>query len=257
MKSFRDLLKQEEPVLGLYISSLDPSTVELAKRANFDFIRIDDEHTLFDYSTLSELIRTATLLDMPVQVRVSRLDDVTKLLDFGATGIVVPDVNTAERAKEAVEVTKFSPLGSRGVFPPGRCVETAGCSSFAEYLKIANDIVSLAIQIEDIKVVECIDEIASLEGVDILSSGKADISQSVGVPGQTDHPRVKEAEELIIKKALEYGKQPVVMAGNRNRIKELHSMGVKAFMAGVDGEIILKAFRDNVRELKGVETTCR
>lgn len=238
--------------MGLYVTLCDPSVAEMAKRAEFDFIRIDYEHTLFDYTDMAELVRTATLLDMPVQVRVSNLYDITKLLDFGVTGIVVPDVNTVEQARQAVKATKFYPIGVRGMFPIGRCVKMAGCSSFSEYLKIANDLVTLTVQVEDIGAAACIDEIASMEGVDMLASGKADISQSAGVPGQTDHPRVKEMEELIIKKALEHGKQPVVLVGDGNRIKKLVAMGEKIFMVGIDNEIIFRAFKDVVFNLKNI-----
>jgi 2-keto-3-deoxy-L-rhamnonate aldolase RhmA len=80
---------------------------------------------------------------------------------------------------------------------------------------------------------------------------KADISQLVGAPGETNHPKVRGMEDLIIRKALEYDKQPLVMTGNRNRIKELLSMGVKAFRVGSDSNIIFNAFKDTVRELKG------
>lgn len=252
MKSFSELLNKEGPILGLYIQTTCPSIVETAKQAGFDFIRIDNEHVLFDYSNLAELIRTATLLDMPVQVRVSNLYDITKLLDFGATGIVVPDVNTIERARKAIEATKFYPIGSRGMFPTSRSVKMSGCSSFEEYVKIANDLVTLTIQIEDVKVAEYIDEIVSMDGIDMIASGKADISQSAGIPGQTNHPIVKEMEDLIVKKALEYGKQPVILVRDKNRIKELLSIGVKVFMLGSDADIIFEAFKDTVYRLVDV-----
>ena len=129
MKNFSELLKQEGPVLGLYLEINCPSIIEMAKEAGFDFVRIDYEHALFDYSDLAEMTRTATLLDMPVQVRVSNFHDITKLLDFGVTGIVVPDVNTVERAQQAVEITKYYPIGSRGMFPSSRCLKISGCSS--------------------------------------------------------------------------------------------------------------------------------
>jgi len=251
MKNFNDLLNQDGPILGLYISSPDSSIVEMAKRTGFDFIRIDNEHILFNYSDIAELVRTATLMDMPVQVRVSNLNDVTKFLDFGVTGIVVPNVNTVERAKEAIAVTKFYPLGSRGMCPICRCVKISGCSP-SEYLKIANDIVTLTIQIEDVRVAKYIDEIVSLEGIDMLSSGKCDISQSAGVPGQTNDPKVVEMENLIIKKALEYGKQPVILVNSRKRIDELMAMGEKIFTVGPDYEIFLKVLQDSVREYKGL-----
>ena len=119
-----------------------------------------------------------------------------------------------------------------------------------EYIKIANNLVTLTVQIEDVKAVKYIDEIMSMEGIDMVATGKADISQSVGVPSQTNHPRVKEMEDLIIRKALEYGKQPVILTRNKKRINELLSAGVKAFMVGLDSDIILEAFKDIVCKLK-------
>jgi len=252
MTSFSELLRREGPVLGLYVSSGDPAIIELAKKAGFDFIRIDLEHSLISYADLAHCIRTATLLDLPVHVRVSSLDDVTRLLDFGVTGIVVPGVNTPERARRAVELVKYYPLGARGMLPVARCVGLSGASSFTEYLETANDLVTLAIQIEDVKAADCINEILSLEGIDAVSTGKADISQSAGVPGQLNHPKVIEMENLIVRKALEAGKQPVVMVGGRERLLELQRMGVKVFMAGLDQEMILRAFQGRVRELKGL-----
>lgn len=251
MKYFSDLRNQKGPVLGLYMSSPDPSIVEIAKRAGFDFIRIDNEHTLFDYSHITELARTATLLDMPVQVRVSNLDDVTKFLDFGITGIVVPDVNTVERAKKAIEVTKFYPLGLRGMCPICRCVKISGYSP-EEYVKNANNIVDLTIQIEDIRAADYIDEILSLDGIDMVSSGKADISQSAGIPGQINDTKVIEMENLIVKKALEYGKQPVILVNNKKKIDELLSIGAKIFTTIHDYEVFLKSFETCTREFKGL-----
>ncbi|MBN1968739.1 MAG: hypothetical protein JW870_05185, partial [Candidatus Delongbacteria bacterium] len=179
----------------------------------------------------------------------SSLDDITKLLDFGITGIVVPNVNTVERAKEAIELTKFYPLGSRGMCPICRCVKISGYSP-DEYLRIANQIVNLTIQIEDVKAAEYIDEILSLEGIDMVSSGKADISQSAGIPGQTNDPQVVEMENLIIKKALEYGKPPVILVNSKKRIDELLALGAKIFTTIHDYEVFLKALQNEAREYK-------
>ena len=249
MKSFNELFKQEGPILGLFISSPDPYMVEMAKVSGFDFIRIDNEHILFDQSNISELIRTANLLDIPVQIRVSSFHDITKFLDFGVTGIVVSNVNTVELAKKAIAVTKYYPIGSRGMYPIGRCVKISGYSS-DEYLKVANSLVNLTIQIEDIKAAKYIDDIISLEGIDMISSGKADISQSAGVPGNLNHSKVIEMENLIIKKALEYGKQPVILVNSRKRIEELLTLGAKAFTVGFDYEIFLAALKEFILKYK-------
>ncbi len=254
MTTFRELLQRPGPVLGLYLQSADPTVVEMAKYAGFDFIRIDYEHILYDYSQLKELLRVAILLDLPCQVRVSNLHDITKLLDAGATGIVVPDVNTVERAREAVAATKYYPLGTRGMYPvpypAGRYLRAAGSDSFLNYVKTANDVVTLTIQIEDVKAAPYIDEIISLEGVDMVSSGKGDISQSAGKPGQTTAPEVLEMEQLIIRKALEHGKQPVVLASSRSFIEEMMRQGEKVFTVGPDEVIFANALQSFVEKLK-------
>ncbi|MBO5493551.1 MAG: hypothetical protein J6H20_08135 [Pyramidobacter sp.] len=248
MKTFKELAKKEGPVLGLYMNFSDPAVVEMAKLAGFDFIRVDYEHILFDYKELKELVRTATLLDMPCQVRVSNIEDITKLIDQGVTGIVVPDVDTVERAREAVAATKMYPLGKRGQFPIGRFVRLAGCSTFQEYAQIANDIVTLNIQIEDKKAIPHLDQIISLPGVDMVSSGKGDISQSMGKPGQLTDPEVLAMEDLLIKKALQHGKIPLMLAASPEFVKSKMAMGAKFFSVGPDEILLLNAFKDFVKK---------
>ncbi|HCL80494.1 MAG TPA: hypothetical protein DIC53_11085 [Synergistaceae bacterium] len=250
MRSIKELLKKNGPVIGLYISSSDPSVVEFADQAGFDFIRIDYEHALLSYSELRELVRVATLIGMYCQVRVSNLHDVTKLLDFGVNGIVVPDVNDVRRAREAVMATKFYPFGARGMFPIGRCVKTSGEENYGKYVGVANDIVSLTVQIEDVRATECLDEIASMEGVDMLASGKADISQSLGIPGKSTDPRVIDFEKLILDKAIKHGKQAALMVGNKKSMNELFALGCKVFTVGPDEVIIGKAFKDLINEYR-------
>ncbi|GHT00957.1 hypothetical protein AGMMS50276_27990 [Synergistales bacterium] len=254
--TFKDLLKKEGPILGLYLQSADPFVVEAAKAAGFDFVRIDNEHVLYDYSQIKELVRVAILLDMPCQVRVCDLTDVTKLLDAGVTGIVVPDVNTVERAREAVRVTKYAPLGERGMYPlqppVGRYLSAAGFDNFADYVKVANEIVTLTVQIEDIKAKPYLDEIISMAGIDMISSGKADISQSIGKPGQTTAPEVVEFEKLLLSKALEHGKTPLMKGDSPAFIKEMMGLGEKAFTCGPDEVIIADAFKSYAESLRKI-----
>lgn len=254
--TFRELQKKEGPILGLYLQSADPFIVEAAKAGGFDFIRIDNEHVLYDYSQIKELIRVAILLDMPCQVRVADLTDITRMLDAGATGIVVPDVNTVERAHQAVQATKYAPIGARGMYPlqppVGRFLRAAGFDNFTDYLKIANDIVTLTVQIEDIRAMPFIDEIISMPGIDMIASGRADISQSIGKPGMMGAPEVIEFEKLLVRKALEHGKIPTLMAGMSHAfVQEMAKLGVKFFSCGSDEAIIVDAFRTFAERMKG------
>lgn len=237
-----------KPILGLYIMSKDPSLIEFAAAAGYDFIRIDYEHILYSGHELREMIRTAKLVGLMVQIRVPNLGEITKLLDMGVDGIVVPDVDTVEKAREAVTLVKYYPLGQRGMYPVGRCVWG---KSWPEYLAEGNQEVSLTIQIENIAAKPILDDIISLDGVDMVSSGKQDISESAGIPGKTSDPVVLDFEEAILKTALKHGKQPCVMATTRKRISELMSMGEYVFTVDMDYEVIRKAYKNYIDELRG------
>jgi len=248
MKTFNDLMSRDKLILGLYVNMADCSVIEMAAYAGFDFVRIDMEHMLFDYTAVAGLIRTSNILDLPVQVRISSISDITKLLDHGASGIVVPDVNSVTKARELVELCKFYPLGKRGMFPLARNVRF-GLDSFEEYLHMANNNVSLIIQIEDKEAMANIENILKVEGIDMVATGKADLSQSLGVPGQTQHKTVLEAENYIIKKALEFGKIPTIMASTRQRVQELIEMNVKVITTG-DTSLLFKSFKAVLNEMR-------
>ena len=236
------------PILGLYIMAKDPTLIEYAAMAGYDFIRIDYEHILFSASELRDIIRTAKLVGLMVQIRVPNMGEITKLLDMGVDSIVITDVDSVEKAKEAIDAVKYWPLGHRGMYPVGRCVWGR---SWPEYLAEGNNEVSLGIQIENIAAKPILDDIISLEGIDMISSGKQDISESAGIPGKVNDPIVLDMEEAIVKTALKYGKQPLCMATSKKRVDELMAMGQKIFTVDMDYELIRKAYKKYADELRG------
>lgn len=242
------LSELNRPIFGLYVSISDPALIEMAAYAGFGFVRIDLEHTLFSYEKVAELIRTARLLNMETQVRISSITDITKLLDQGATSIICPDIETPAMAREVVNKTKYYPLGGRGMFPVSRFLEF-GAVPFAPYAESANRTVLAGVQIESVQALESIDEILKTDGVDIVASGKADLSQSMGLIGQASHPKVIEAENFIVKKALEYGKLPSMLANNKKRVHELWDLGVKLITIGPDVNIVANCYKSMVEQL--------
>ena len=249
LKSIKDLARTGKPVLGTWISIADASVIEMAKWAGFDYIRIDNEYIPFSPAKIAELIRTANLLEMPVHVRISRMEDIVSLISYGADGIIVPDCNTVSRVKEAIDRVKFYPIGNRGVNPGCRAAYLAGCPG-KEYLRKANDLVSLTIQIEDVKAADIIDEIASLEGIDMISSGRNDISQSFGCPGETTHPRTLEFERLIIEKTLEYHKIPVILVNTYEEMAAMMEKGVTVFTIGNDEAILRAGMKNHLKRFQ-------
>ena len=244
--------RNSESTYGMYLSIADPIMVELVAYAGFDFIRIDCEHMLFDGSMIANLIRTANAVDLPVMVRINSLDDITRILDYGASGFVIPDIKTKEQAIETVNLIKYAPLGQRGMMPHGRCIRY-GEDSFKDYMKEANDLICLTVQIESKEGLDNIDEILSVEGIDMVTVGKLDLSQSLGITGQNTHPDIIAAENFVIQKAFEYNKFPSMMVSNVNRVREAEQMGVRCMTICYDSDFILKAFKNYVSQYKTVK----
>lgn len=231
------MVNPERPQLGLWISLTDPFALELAKVCGFDYVRLDNEYIPYSYAELAQMIRTANLLKLPIHVRISRMEDIDSLVAFGADGIIVPNCNSADRAREAITRVKYHPLGERGINFGSRAVVTSGLSGL-EYVVQGNKRVSLTIQIEHVDARSELDDILSLEGIDMVSSGRGDISQSLGIPGQVTHPSVLKFEDEIIDKALAHGKKPVVMVASPEELSTMAARGVDMFTVGLDGALL-------------------
>ena len=238
--NFRQMLAQDRPVLGMYVSCPDLAVAEIIVRSGIDYIRIDLEHGMLDYTAVANLVRLSTIAGIPVQARVSDLSDITRLLDLGVTGIFVPDVETAEYAKKLVEKVKYAPLGMRGMNNNPRFLNY-NSAGFQDYVKTANEEVLLGIQLESRTAVEHIDEILSVEGIDMVSSGKGDLSQSYGVAGNISHPVVVETENYILRKAIEHGKIPTALSTSAERTAALYRQGVRMVTIGTDLQVIRDA----------------
>lgn len=242
-------MKNGSSCFGMYVTIPSPAIVEIAAMAGYDFIRIDCEHGLLGKGELRELIRTANLCRVPVFVRVASLDDISAVLDAGADGVIVPDVASREDALEAVRRVKYAPLGSRGLISVQRNMGF-GSRKASEYVTCANPRILLCIQIEEKKAVEALDEILSVEGIDMVASGKQDLSQSYGCPGDTTNKQVMEAQSLVIRKALEYGRIPSILTPNPENMKKLSKEGVPCFLLGFDTVMIRQAMERMRKEFQ-------
>lgn len=237
------------PSYGIYISLLDPAVIEMAKLCGFDFARLDAEHIKFDTHILREMFRTARLLDFPLQIRLGSSSDLSTILAMEPSAVVFPHVETKEDAKSLVEETKFYPLGQRGMYGLSPRIRYGGIDAL-EYLSYANSNMQTIVQVESVKGLENLEDIARTDGIDMIASGKADLSQSMGIPRQLGDPRVIEAENTIMETALRYGKTPVVAAGTPQRVAELRAKGVQCFLLDFDDVLCLQAMRAKISLFK-------
>ena len=185
--------------LGTHTGGIaDPQIVEIIGLAGFDAAFIDMEHTAFDLHDVSLMVMAAERVGITSLVRTPGFDPafILRLLDMGVQGIQVPHVSSAATAREAIQAVRYPPLGERGMAAGSRVAEY-GRIPLLEHMAQSNREIILACMIEDMAAVERIDEIAAVEGVDLLAVGPSDLSRSLGVSGQPDHPRLVAAIDRV------------------------------------------------------------
>jgi 2-keto-3-deoxy-L-rhamnonate aldolase RhmA len=185
--------------LGTHVGGIaDPQIVEIIGLAGFDAAFIDMEHTSFDLRDIQLMVMAAERVGITPIVRTPGFDPafILRLLDMGVQGIQVPHVSSAATAREAVLAVRYPPQGERGMAAASRAAEY-GKTRLLDHMEASNREITLACMIEDMEAVENIDAIAAVEGVDLLAVGPSDLSRSLGVSGQPDHPKLVAAIDRV------------------------------------------------------------
>lgn len=200
-------LKAGEPSLGSWMSMAHPSIAEILAGAGYEWVVVETEHTAIDVSEVLRLIIAIEHAGAVPLVRLAWNDPIQckAVLDSGAAGVIVPMVNTRADAELAVKMSKYPPLGFRGV---GLARAHAYGPKFAEYVAGANDQTLLMVQIEHRDAVENIEEILAVPGIDGTFIGPYDLSMSMGLPGQLDHPQMVAARGRVLAATLAHGLTP-------------------------------------------------
>lgn len=209
--SLRSRLRAGEPVIGTWLNTASPIVAELLAAAGFDFVTLDAEHSPVDVPQalpLFQAIRSGSPeCSGLVRVAGSSYDEVKRFMDAGAAGVICPFVNTAEQAREVVRAVKYPPLGARGV---GFCRDNVYGADLGERVGSANDDALVCVQIEHVDAVARIDEILAVEGVDAAFVGPYDLSASMGVTAQFEHPDYLAAKATVLAACERHGIAPGV-----------------------------------------------
>lgn len=195
----KNLWKTGRPSFGAWISLTDPAVAAIMANAGFDWVYIDAEHNPFNPETLRNILLILRDRGTVSIVRVRAVDEaiVKQALDFGAEGILFPMIRTAADAQRAVATCRYPPAGARGYNP--REPSNFG-KDLESYLATANDRILAILQVELAEAVANLDEILRVPGVDGLMIGPMDLSYSLGVPRQRDHPLMQAAINTTIQK---------------------------------------------------------
>jgi 4-hydroxy-2-oxoheptanedioate aldolase len=212
----------------------DAQVTDIAGQAGFDCVWIDCEHKAQDWATVKMHVWAAKSNDMDVMVRVPRgsYSDYIKPLELDASGILVPHVMGLEDAKKVVQMTRFHPMGRRPI-DGGNADGAYATMEPADYTSQSNRHRFVGVQIEDPEPLDELDEIAALEGIDMLLFGAGDFSHGIGAPGQWDHPRVIDARKRVAEAACRHGKVAGIPGGLEN-MDELMELGYSFIVVGAD-----------------------
>ena len=254
-RDIKAALKQGQLLIGSFFRLPSPDLVEIFGEAGFDFIIIDQEHGPVSPETTSNLVRACDLVEMAAIVRIP--DNLPwffqHALDVGALGVQVPQVRTAADAERAVQASKFAPVGSRGVCRNVRAARYSARDRYV-YLEGSNRDTLVVIQIESKVGVENLKGILSVPGLDVVFLGPYDLSQSLGIPGQVDHPMVRSMMDQVVTACRRADVAAGVYADSVEAIRHWVGMGVQYIAVGVDTALIYSLTRKMVAELRASAT---
>ena len=194
-----------KPNIGTWITLNNPSIAEILADSGFDWLCVDLEHSVTDYTEAQQLILAIQSKGLKAFVRVGENNTriLKRVLDAGADGIIVPSVNSAFEAKKAVDAVRYPPFGKRGV---GLARAQSYGFGFEGYRDNISKDIKLIVQIEHINAIKELDAIISTDGVDGTFIGPYDLSGSLGKPGQWDSSDVKEALMIYEQTTKKYDK---------------------------------------------------
>ena len=251
---FENRVKQRLANGGAAWGAAVPDASEFVAKATIDcdvdFLWIDLEHRAYgtqEVRWLPILCRQAGCVPM---IRVPGLDPswIKKSLDIGANTIMVPQINTADEAKRAVEYAKYPPAGSRGISPTWTALMDV---TWDDYLPAANDETCVVVQIETPQGIANLDAIAAVDGVDVVFAGPADLSASLGVIGQFDHPKLQQFLADFPQRVADRGKPAGITFPTLRQSRQAYEQGYRfinigtLLQYGIDG---LKAGLKTLRE---------
>jgi 4-hydroxy-2-oxoheptanedioate aldolase len=239
---FKQALAAGRQQIGLWNTIPGPVVAEVLAGAGFDWITIDTEHSLTDIPDTMGMLQALAAYPVSAVVRPSANDRVAikRLLDHGAQTLLVPYVQSADEAREAVASMRYAPRGLRGVSTTTRASRYGAIS---DYMARAEAELCLIVQVETAEALEQIEAIAAVDGVDGLFIGPADLAASMGLPGQIGHPQVVAAIEAAIGRIRRAGRPAGILTGDPVFARRCIALGTSFTAVGIDIALLVGAAR--------------
>ena len=243
-------LKNRELTVGSWIQIGNADVAEIMAKAGFDWLVVDMEHSAISISEAQLLIQIIDLSGCVPLVRLSNNDPtlIKRVMDAGSHGIIVPNVNSADEAAAAVKATQYPPNGMRGV---GLWRAQGYGFNFDEYKKWQATESVVIVQIEHIDGVNNLEAILSIDGVDGFIIGPYDLSASLGIPGEFEHPEFKKALETVLEVSKKMGALmgTHVVQPDTTVIKEKIEAGYRFIAYSIDTLFLGQSCRDGLKKI--------
>lgn len=256
---FKAALKKGEPQIGLWAGLASSYSTEILASIGYDWLLLDGEHAPNDITSLLSQLQAIAPYEQSgishpiIRPPVGRPDIIKQLLDLGAQTLLIPMVETASQAKELVESMWYPPKGIRGV---GSALARASRWNQVEaYLEHADDEMCLLLQVENLTGLHNLEAIVSLEGVDGIFIGPADLSASMGHRGNPTHPEVQAAIAAALKTIKAHGKAAGILYANEAGAKQFIAMGFDFVAVGVDTSLLVNASKNLLSKFKTIHQT--
>ena len=254
MKWIRERVLSGEWMGGTFLNLGSSLTAEIAGQAGFDWLLVDIEHGMGDRQDLLFQLQAIESSSAAPLVRIAWNDPVRfkRVLDLGPSGVMVPYVCSAEEAQRAVASMRYPPAGVRGVARMNRACDFG--PSFDEYFRAANSQLLTIVQIETRDAVNRVDEIAAVDGVDVLFVGPLDLTVSLGIVGQWDHPSFRAALATVVNACRKAGKVAGIVASTEDQIARVKADGFTFVGLSSDGVALALAMRQMASALRRPKT---
>jgi len=253
----KQLLAQKKMVRAFGMGQLcDPKIVEMVGyNGGWDAVWLDLEHVALPGPTIEQCTRAARAVGLDCFVRLAPTDyaSVMRPYEAGAGGIMAAQVRSYDQAAEILRWCKFHPLGLRGV-NSGGVDGKYGSYPVGDYLKRANDETYVILQVEHFECVEAIEKIAALPSLDCLFIGPFDLSQSMGIPGELDHPQMWDAVKRVATACKKNNVPWAILPKDAGYAKKCVDLGCTMLSVGFDTWVIfrgLKGFQEDYAWFQG------
>ena len=247
--NLRARVVQRDLMRGSFVKLTDPSSIEIMGSVGFDFVVLDQEHGVFDRTTMNVSLLAARAAGIPAVVRVPRLDSdaVLSALDGGAMGILAPHVARVDDARALVAACRYR--GGRRGFSGMTRAGGYGANPMWKHVDASDSSIAVIAMIEDPPALDSIDAILAVPGLDAVFIGRGDLTVAFNAPTRDDE-RVVQAVDRILAAGREQGKQVWVMADSAAEAEAFQARGASAFIVSSDQGMLRKAAADIAAKLR-------